>query len=189
MTVTIQEKIIALAKGNQRSTQLLAAFSGGFADGWAMAVKECFRNQLDIKYTARIENRSTVSGPVIKKQVKVWTQGPRIAFDTGHVFYDTPLAYEKWDRAMQHIKLACAVIEATPNEIKKEKTGNSKENINVLSDGYVFIALFVPNRNKTKLILQNELKLSQNEFLEFLITGELNRTGNLQLPVARKDVS
>jgi hypothetical protein len=186
MTVSIQEKIIALAKGNPRSTQLLASFSGGFADGWAMAVKECFRNQLDIKYTARIENRSTASGPTIKRQVKAWTQGPRIAFDTGNVFYDTPLAYEKWDRAMQHIKRACVVLEATPNEIRKKKTGNTKKNINELIDGYVVIELFVPNRGKTKLISQSKFKLSQNQFLEFLITGKLNWAGKLQHPAEQK---
>ena len=186
MTVSIQEKIIALAKGNQRSTQLLASFSGGFADGWAMAVKECFRNQLDIKYTVRIENRSTISGPAIKKQIKVWTQGPRIAFDAGHVFYDTPLAYGKWDHALPQIKRACVVLEATANEIRKKKTGNTKENINELIDGYVVIELFVPNRNKTKLISQNKFKLSQNEFLEFLITGKLNRAGKLQRPAEQK---
>lgn len=180
MSISIKEKIIALARGNQRSNELLATFSGGFADGWAMTVKECFRNQLDIKFTARIENQPTVSGKASKRQTKIWTQGPYIAFDAGHVFFDTPLAYTKWSEAMQHVKQACMVLEAAPNEVKKKKTGNTKVNINDLVDGYVIIELFIPNRNKTKLISQNKFKLSQNDFLEFLITGKLNQDGKLQ---------
>lgn len=184
MTVSIQDRIVALAKGNRRSTRLLATFSDGFAAGWAMAVKECFRHQLDIRYTARVESRSTGYGPVHKRQVKVWTQGPRIAFDGGHVFYDTPLAYERWERALQHINVACAVLEATPNEIRKKNGPDAKTELSALVDGYVVIELFVPHRDKTKLVSQNKFKLTQNEFLEFLMTGKLNRAGALQPPAA-----
>ncbi len=177
MSRTIVKQMTALAQKNQRSTELIAEFSGGFAVGWTMAVRECFRSQMDIKFTARTENQPAPAGQESKKQVKFWTQGPRIAFDAGHVFFDTPLAYAKWDNAMQHIQLACSILEAAPNEVRKK--GQAPMGGNALIEGYVLIELFVPNRNKTRLISKGKLKLSQNDFLDFLMTGKLNRAGEL----------
>ena len=183
MTLTIQDKIKALAKKNYRSLQLIADFSDGYAGGWEMAVKECFRTQLDIRYTVRVENHSVASGLAVKRQVKVWTQGPRISFDVGHVFYDTPLAYGRWDQALRHMKRACVVTEASPNDIRKKKTGS----INELIDGHVLIKLFVPNQSKTGLIPQSRFKFSQNNFIGFLITGKLDQAEKLNHHVEHED--
>lgn len=180
MTLTIQDKIKALAEKNYRSLQLIADFSNGYADGWEMAVKECFRTQLDIRYTVRVENQPAASGPAIKRQIKVWTQGPRIAFDLGHVFYDTPLAYGRWDQALRQMKRACVVTEASPNDIRKGS-------INELIDGHVLIKLFVPNQSRTGLVPQGRFKFSQNEFLDFLITGKLDQAEKLNHHVEHED--
>jgi len=172
MTVSIQKKIEELANSNERSTKLIANFSGGYADGWYMAVRESFRLQLDIKYTTRIEKPINDAGGSEKRQVRLWTQGPRIAFDKGHIFYDTPLGCEKWDEVINHVKLACIVINGKPNDVKKEKSPNSKKKINKLIEGFVVVEFLIPNHDKTKLIKRNELKMSQNKFVELLMRGE-----------------
>ena len=52
----------------------------------SMAVKECYRNELDIKYSERKKDKQSYSE---------WTQGPYFSFAEGHLFYDTPQAYRK----------------------------------------------------------------------------------------------
>jgi len=170
MTISVHNRIEQLAKSRERSEELIATFKDGYADSWYMAVKECYRSQLDIKYTSRIKKQSKGA---VKREIKVWTQGPRIAFDKGNIIYDTPYGYQEWNEALKHIKLACVVIKGKPNDIKKTKSPNSKENINELIDGFVEVELLVPNDNKTKLIKHDEKKMSQNEFIEFLINGNL----------------
>jgi len=48
-----------------------------------------------------------------------------------------------------------------------------KRKINKLIDGFVEVEFLIPNNNKTKLIKRDEKKLSQNEFVEFLMHGNL----------------
>lgn len=170
MAFTVQHEIERLAKSGKRSDRLIANFKEGYANNWYMAVKDCFRSQLDIKYTSRIESQSKGA---VKREVKLWTQGPRIAFDKGHIFYNTPYGYQVWNEAIKRIKLACVVIDAKPNDIKKEKSPNSKKKINKLIDGFVEVEFLIPNNDKTKLIKRDEKKMSQNEFVEFLIYGNL----------------
>jgi hypothetical protein len=66
-----------------------------------MAVKECYRNQLDIKFTERKKKN---------KSYFEWTQGPYYSFAEGHLFYDTQKAYKKgkkgWKDALKVIKIA-----------------------------------------------------------------------------------
>jgi len=170
MTLSVQHEIEQIAKSGKRSDRLIASFKEGYADNWYMAVKDCFRSQLDIKYTSRIENQ--LNG-VLKTEVKLWTQGPRIAFDKGHIFYDTPYGYQLWDEAIKSLKLACIVTNSKPNDVKKEESLNNKKKINQLIDGFVEVEFLVPNIDKTKLIKRDEKKMSQNEFVEFLIYGNL----------------
>jgi hypothetical protein len=170
MTYSVQHEIEQLAISGKRSDRLIATFKEGYADNWYMAVKDCFRSHLDIKYTSRIEKQSKSA---LKTEVKRWTQGPRIAFDKGHIFYDTPNGYQVWNEAIKHVRLACVVINGKPNDVKKEKSLNRKKNINQLIDGFVEVEILAPNIDKTKLIKHDEKKMSQNEFVEFLIYGDL----------------
>ena len=138
-----------------------------------MTVRESFRPQLDIKFTSRVQNQLNGSEKTEKKHVRVWTQGPRIAFDKGHIFYDTPTGYEKWDKALKHIKLVCIVLEAKPNDVRKKKIDNSKGYMYELIPGFVEIELLTPNTERTELITKSTRKISQNEFVEFLKSGNL----------------
>ena len=89
----------------KRHTNLIADFVDGYAHGWYMAVRECYRNELDIKYTERKKH---------KQSFFEWTQGPYFSFAEGHIFYDTPKAYKKWGEAIKDIKIACEIVSATP---------------------------------------------------------------------------
>jgi len=140
----------------KRHTQLIADFVNGYADGWFMAVKECYRNQLDIKLSERKKN---------KQSYLEWTQGPYYSFAEGHLFYDTPKAYGKWGEALTAIKEACKITSATPTILDKNKN---------LVEGTVNFTTYKPNKEATLLIVVRDYKVSQREFVDFLKTGQLN---------------
>lgn len=141
----------------KRHTNLVANFVDGYADGWYMAVKECYRNELDIKYTERKKH---------KQSFFEWTQGPYFSFAEGHIFYDTPKAYKKWEQAIKAIKIACKITSAKPTSLDKNKK---------LVEGMVKFIIYKPNEECTSLIAVQDYKLSQKEFVNFLKTGVLNK--------------
>jgi len=140
----------------KRSLNLIANFQNGYAKDWFFAVGTCFRDQLDIMYTERKQNKKTVMN---------WTQGPFYSFDEGHIFYDTPEGYLQWSEALKKINIACEVISGTPN-INDEENG--------FINGQVHFQLSRPNNIKTKLEAYSSYHLSQNDFVEFLKTGKVN---------------
>jgi len=143
-------------KPGRRETRLIADFVNGYAVGWFMAVKECYQNQLDIKLTERKKN---------KQSSLEWTQGPYFCFTEGHLFYDTPKAYNKWEQALKAIKKACKITSATPTTIDRNKN---------LVEGVVNFTTYKPNKKATSLIAIRDYKVSQREFVDFLKTGRLN---------------
>ena len=143
----------------RRHANLIADFFKGYADGWFMAVKECYRNELDIEYSERKKD---------KESFFEWTQGPYFSFAEGHLFYDTPKAYEKgkkWGQAIKAIKIACKITSATPTILDKNKN---------LVEGVVNFTIYKPDKEFTSLIAVKEYKLSQREFVNFLKTGQLD---------------
>ncbi len=140
----------------KRHTQLIADFVKGYAEGWFMAVKECYRNELDIKYSERKKN---------KQSYLEWTQGPYFSFAEGHLFYDTPKAYRKWGQALKTIKKACKITSSTPTILGKNKN---------LVEGTVNFTIYKPDKKATSLIVIQDYKVSQREFVDFLKTGQLN---------------
>ena len=140
----------------KRHTNLIANFVDGYAASWFMAVKECYRNELDIKYTGRKKH---------KQSFFEWTQGPYFSFAEGHMFYDTPKAYKKWGKAIKVIKIACKIVVATPTMLDKNKK---------LVEGMVVFTIYKPDAKLTFLKAVKDCKLSQTEFVNFLKTGLLN---------------
>ncbi|HLD19165.1 MAG TPA: hypothetical protein VJB90_04085 [Candidatus Nanoarchaeia archaeon] len=140
----------------KRHTNLVANFVDGYAHGWHMAVKECYRNELDIKYTERKKH---------KQSFFEWTQGPYFSFAEGHVFYDTTKAYKKWGKAIKAIKIACKIVSATPTMLDKNKK---------LVEGMVVFTIYKPDAKLTSLKAVKDYKLSQTKFVNFLKTGLLN---------------
>lgn len=143
-------------KTGKRETRLIAEFVNGYADGWFMAVKECYRNELDIKYSERKKDKQTFFE---------WTQGPYFSFAEGHLFYDTPKAYKKWGQALKVIKKACIITSATPTILDRNKN---------LVEGTVNFTMYKPDKKATSLIAIRDYKVSQREFVDFLKTGQLN---------------
>jgi hypothetical protein len=140
----------------RRHTNLIANFVNGYADGWFMAVKECYRNQLDIKLTERKKN---------KQSYLEWTQGPYFSFAEGHLFYDTPKAYKKWNQAIKAIKIACKITSATPTMLDKNKN---------LLEGVVNFTIYKLDKQLESLIATRDYKVSQEGFVNFLRTGRVD---------------
>jgi hypothetical protein len=140
----------------KRHSQLAADFVNGYAKGWDMAVKESYRNELDIKYTERKKN---------KQSFWEWTQGPYFSFAEGHLFYNTPKAYGKWEQAIKVIKIACQITSATPTILDR--------NTNLI-EGIVNFTIYKPDEKLTFLKAVKNYKLSQKEFVIFLKTGVLH---------------
>ena len=147
----------------RRSNKLIAEFDNGFAIGWHMAVKESFRSELDIKYLQRKKQKTTYYE---------WSQGPYFCFSEGQIIYDTPMAYERWDIALEHINIACQIIEAKPNTPARDD--QTTDTNNFIENGYVKFLLLKPNEDRTWLDGIMCHKLSQNDFVDFLRTGSLN---------------
>ena len=103
---------IALLDKDPRMENLLADFTTDYAKGWHMAVGTYFRDALDIKQTPKVTQDS---------KTVIWTQGGAFSFSQGDVLYDTPLAYQQWDNALQHIRAAYQVLEGTPSRPEKKQ--------------------------------------------------------------------
>jgi hypothetical protein len=136
-----------------RSLNLIADFVDGYASGWKFAVGECFKDELDIKYTDRI-----IDG----KKTQRWTQGCCYHFSEGNIIYDTRKAFQPWHEALKHITLICNVIRGIPNFY--DQHGN-------LIDGTVSFTLSKPNKTKDHIEMIGHHTLTQNEFVHFLKTG------------------
>ena len=106
--------------------------------------------ELDIKLTERKKN---------KQSYLEWTQGPYFSFAEGHLFYDTPKAYKKWEQALKVIKKACKITSATPTILDRNKN---------LVEGTVNFTIYKPDKKLHSLIAVKEYKVSQREFVELL---------------------
>lgn len=108
-SLDVLTRAIALKDKEARLTTLLADFSGDYANGWNAAVGTYFRDALDIKQTSTDEKNAA------------WTQGGTFAFCQGDILYDTPLAYQEWNSAMQHVGIAYQITEAITARPEKQQ--------------------------------------------------------------------
>jgi len=139
---------------DNRSNDLIANFIDGYAHGWRFAVRECFRDALDIKLTPRVGSKIDSKG---KKTVEsIWTQGKEFNFGQGYILYDTRLAYEiTWGEALKHIKLSIQINEITPSKT-------------------VIFKLYRPLKDFSGIEEVEIIQCNQKEFVVFLKTGMLN---------------
>lgn len=148
----------------KRTPHLIADFENGFARGWYMAVKESFKNELDIKYLSRQSKKTTYYE---------WSQGPYYCFSQGQTFYDSKLAYSDWKTAINNITIACQILEAKPNTPIKIYNESVDKNIIEVKLGYVRFVILKTNEERNKLTEFACYERSQNEFVNFLQTGKL----------------
>ena len=137
----------------KRTLKLIADFEDGYAKGWYFAVGEYFKDQLDIKYTQRVEKTKTYM---------CWTQGRLFSFAEGHMIYDTASVNVKWSEALKRFNVLCSVIRATPDIINEQKRFIS---------GQVDFELLRPNSSGTRLESVDSYHANQKEFVDFLKTG------------------
>lgn len=171
---------------DDRSYVLIANFVNGYAAGWKMAVRDCFKDSLDIKMTPRISKNKTVS---------VWTQGRAYNFSVGDIIYDTAEAYQVWSAAIKHIKLNVQVQSARPAGLVDYETLEVKgENLKIMSEkgpkksriknvkhilirkqrrdhGYVCFRVFRSGDDPSGMKQAELIECTQDDFVAFLQTG------------------
>ena len=146
---------------SKRTRNLIAEFSNGYAKGWFIPVKECFKRELDIRYTARTKKRETYFE---------WTQGPYYCFSAGQVLYQSNKAYTLWSEGVKLTDFAIQIVEATPNS---PKFSHDSESIGGVNYGFVRFVLYISKKNELSLTSFSCYTLSQNEFVNFLKYGEI----------------
>jgi hypothetical protein len=125
------------------------------------AIKRLNRLTIELAYP----QEAPKSGKTSKQSVFEWTQGQYFSFAEGHLFYDTPKGYEKWEKALRAIKTCCKIVSSTPTGLNKNKK---------LLEGMVVFTTYKPDEKFTSLKAVKDYKLSQTEFVNFLKTGVLN---------------
>ena len=139
-------------------------------DEWFIYVPSCFNDCLGIAKTDRVVktdhlelDEKTQKMKPQKKTVKVWTQGSRFAFHHGCTLYDTPKAYHRWGDAINEIKYCVSILSGT----SAEPAMNEKER----RPGKVEFSILSPCQRTRSLKENGEYKLTQDEFVDFLING------------------
>ncbi len=157
-SISILEKLIKqeTKKGFKRSTELLADFSSGYAEGWYFCVPIFFYEALDIRFT-------------YQKKMKLWTQGSAFNFSTGDMIWNHAYPYcENFVSEVNKPKIGVQVQSSAPCLPQtKERLRNS---------GKVNFTIFTKrNDPDSKFIwkIASHYSLSQDGFIEFLIKGNL----------------
>jgi hypothetical protein len=165
-SAVVLQKLLMLSDESQekgkgkRLTELLKDTESKDATDWYMYVPHCFNNALDIRLTARKE---------MGKETLVWTQGSAFSFKQGDTLYDTPKGYSVWNESLKHISLCVTVIEASDSIPEKRKTKNSEATPRC--PGSLTIQALVPNSEKTELVKMDDIEMTQDEFVAFLVEG------------------
>jgi len=167
-SIDILKKLIKqeTKKGFKRSTQLLADFSNGYAEGWYFCVPKFFYDPLDIKFT-------------YQKKKKLWTQGSAFNFSTGDIIWNHAHHYcEKFVSNFIKPKIGIQVQSSTPclPQTKNRLRNSGKVNFTIFSER---------NYPDSKSIwrIAGQYSLSQDEFIEFLIKGFSSPVINLNLEI------
>ena len=172
----------------------------GEAAGWYFHVPSCFCNALDIKQTARQENKS---------EVLRWTQGSEFNFTEGCVIYDSPVARQNgvpWGEALKSVKVALQVVASysalpatveteswedipkdlddriaawTEKGIKTQTIDNRDKKTPVFkllayiprNPGNVTVRVLKPNEDHSQLVQIETITITQDELVKTLISG------------------
>ncbi len=137
----------------KRSLELLKDPEGPPPRGWFLCAPAFFNNALDLKLSDRRRDGESL---------EVWTQGADFSFSVGDTLYDTPEAYEPWDRAIAKIRLCAQVLEAVPA---------SGTESGVRFEGRVKADLLVPDPRGKKLLKKTTIETTQDEFVSLILFG------------------
>jgi hypothetical protein len=146
---SLLDKLTTGGRMNRRSKKLLRDPKNPDASDWFMYVPAAFNEALDIKFEA--------SGPN-----EGWTQSGCFAFKQADTLYDTPVAYQRWSDALKVLNLG--IVVRTASSAGAGEAGNRYA-------GSVSFKVMLPDANRTTLTEAFEWRLTQDEFVRFLIDG------------------
>ena len=124
-----------------RSENLSVTFKAQQADGWAFAVGECFRTQLDIRLEERMDTEANLEKknrlgrslePSEKVKRSVWTQGtpPAYSFGRGHIFHEV-------EESPEGVRRSIVVLLARPDPgapVEKQSTDETGTEVTVVTE-------------------------------------------------------
>lgn len=146
-------------KRRTRETRLLKDPDEETPAGWRLCVPKCFNSALDISQTIRKERGSG-------RDVLTWTQGSAFSFKVGDVLYDTPKAYGPWPAALKHLGFAAQVIDSA--DAVPQQRGQPRD------PGRIRATILRPSASATRLCVTGSVLMTQDEFVEALITGQFS---------------
>lgn len=179
----------------KRSTDLIADFSKGYADGWAFVVRPCNFPSLDIVYSPLVvigedgKPLKDAKGRSIKENVL--TQGEIYNFSLGQVFYSDRIAYEvQWGDALKALRCSLQIDEASPSSAEvdisfgevptpsksKRHPQNGIIRRYIPDYGDVHFSLYHPSEDKSCEKKVQSFSCRQDEFLRLLMTGKFTDT-------------
>ena len=159
-SLKILHSLISKRRVKRRSKELIFDPEIGSGGHWFVDVPACFYDALDIKFNCGIANPG-------------WTQAGCFAFKAQDTFYDSPEGRSLvWIEALKTINFAIIVQSASSAGVGENNTRYS---------GHVRFKVLRPNSTKDKMIETNEHTMTQDQFVEFLIDGNLEEVENFPL--------
>lgn len=154
-TEILQHLVRTRATREERLTDLLKPPDEDMSGQWFACVPSCFNAALDISQTQRVTNG--------QKQL-VWTQGSAFAFKKGDILYDSKSGYQEWSVALRTMK--------TCIQIKEAKDASPAHDDTSRNPGFVSFSILEPTRSRDNVVEVSRHDMTQDQFVNFLITGE-----------------
>ncbi|UJX40400.1 hypothetical protein K9F62_17105 [Desulfovibrio sp. JY] len=190
----IFQKLIAQNKTNRLET-LLATFADGYAEGWAFPIASQFREAIDIRFTTqkvnKIPEQAWTQGSRFEfregytvydtreayETSKTALQHVKVAFQIQKSSPAIPAAVnlQKWPTRPDDAEIKRYIALFGQNYVSHGEEVKKKEYILRVQTkrfaGYLEVAKLVPDDQKQHLVKVDEFPISQDHFVEWLITG------------------
>ena len=178
----LANKLKLFVNKNERSRQLMADFSKGYADGWKFIVRPCNYESLDIMWQWLLAEGEK-SGKNSKKEL-VLTQGKLYNFQSGYIFYDDMAAYTGiWGDALKKINCCVQIDSATETDVRPIVVWEDNKFVRRQEPiyGMVNFSVYKPDAERTRLEKIKSYSCRQDEFVSLLKIGEFaDENGEIQ---------
>lgn len=179
----LANKLNLFINKSERSRELIADFSKGYADGWRFVVRPCNYASLDIIWQSLLA-QDEKRGKNSKKELTL-TQSNLYNFQQGFVFYDDIAAYNDiWSDALEKINFCLQIDSATESIAARPIVGWEDDKFIRRQKpiyGRVDFSVYKPNVERTQLEKIKSYSCRQDEFVSLLQTGHFEDVnGELQ---------
>ena len=138
--------------------------SSGECEGWVFSIPTCFNPALDIYF---IEKQEVKDKKVVRRWME-WSQGTTFSFEPNDVFYDAKIdGVSLWSDCMKMINHCVQVKFASPVRIEGEGDDSRRH------PGSVVFDLLVPDKGRSRMVVEREVTTSQDGLIRYLISGSL----------------